>query len=289
MPASSANLGPGFDCLGLALDLWNEVHFETSLRSSYYVSGEGARALNIRPDNLLTRAMSTVYEVCGRTMGGIQVTAMNRIPLSSGLGSSAAAIMAGLFGANELLDQPLDTRELLKLGAEIEGHPDNAAPALLGGLVVSAVREAEIITRRYEVPILTLVVVKPEVNWPTHLARSVLPRMVPRSDAIFNIGRTALVVEALRHGDLDLLQRVMEDRLHQSYRLERIPAGREAYQAARACGAAALSGAGPSIITFVEPGAAQKTLDAVHSAFSSAGVQSRGLILHASNSGAQVL
>jgi homoserine kinase len=289
VPATSANLGPGFDCLGLALDLWNEITFEPAGDTTYQVTGEGAHTLNVRPRNLLTGAMESLYDLCGQTMPGIRVTAHNQVPLSSGLGSSAAAILAGLSGANELLDRPLGPGDLLKLATEIEGHPDNVAAALLGGLVVSTVANGEIITRRYVIPEWTAIVVKPDVDWPTSVARSVLPALVPRADAIFNLGRTALVVEALRSGDLDLLQKVMEDRLHQSYRLERIPAGPVAYQAARAFGAAALSGAGPSIIIFVQPGRAEAVQSAVTAVFSQAGIPSRALILHSSNRGVYTL
>lgn len=289
VPGTCANLGPGFDCLGLSLDLWNEVHFKVGPATTYHVTGEGAQTLNLRPANLLTRAMAALFEVCGQPMGGIEVTARNRILLSSGLGSSAAAIVAGLYGANELLERPLSVGELLRLAVEIEGHPDNAAPALMGGLVVSAIGEGEILTRRYEVPALTAVVVKPDVYWPTHLARSVLPASVSRADAIFNLPRTALVIEALCQGDLALLRKVMEDRLHQSYRLERIPAGNKAYGAARAYGAAALCGAGPSIVIFLEPDKCQEAMEAVRSVFAAAGIRARGLILHTSNAGVQVL
>lgn len=289
VPATCANLGPGFDCLGLSLDLWNEVQFRAGPSTTYHVTGEGAQTLNLRPANLLTRAMAALYEVSGYPMGGIEVTAHNKILLSSGLGSSAAAIVAGLYGANELLYRPLAVGDLLKLAAEIEGHPDNAAPALLGGLVVAAIGEGEILTRRYEVPPLTAVVVKPDVYWPTHLARSVLPASVSRADAVFNIPRTTLVIEAMCRGDLDLLRKVMEDRLHQSYRLERIPGGRQAYDAARAYGAAALCGAGPSIIVFLQPGESHEALEAIRSAFAAAGLRARGLVLHTSNSGVQVL
>ena len=180
----------------------------------------------------------------------------------------------------------MDTNALLKLAAEIEGHPDNVAAALLGGLVVSATTENEIITRRYEVPSLTIVIVKPDVRWQTHTARSVLPKSVSRADAIFNIGRTALVIDALRNGDLDLLQKVMADRIHQSYRLKHIPAGIAAYKTARQFGAAALSGAGPSIICFVSQENAEEAKEKIIDVFTTQGIKSRGLITKPSSLGA---
>ena len=278
VPATSANLGPGFDCLALALDIWNEISFEDADETTYRVTGEGAEKLNHRPKNLLTESLKRVYEICGKPLKGINIQAHNNILHSSGLGSSAAAIVAGIYGANEMLGKPMDTNALLKLAAEIEGHPDNVAAALLGSLVVSATTENEIITRRYEVPSITIVIVKPDVRWQTHTARSVLPKSVSRADAIFNIGRTALVIDALRNGDLDLLQKVMADRIHQSYRLKHIPAGIAAYKTARQFGAAALSGAGPSIICFVSPENAAPAKEKIIDVFAKQGIESWGLI-----------
>jgi homoserine kinase len=286
VPATSANLGPGFDCLGLTLDIWNEVKFEEADEMTYRVTGEGAEKLNHRPKNLLTESLKRVYETCGRPFKGINIQAHNNILHSSGLGSSAAAIVAGICGANELLGKPMDTNGLLKLAAEIERHPDNVTPALLGGLVVSIMTENEIITRRYEVPPLTIVIVKPDVRWQTHTARSVLPKSVSRADAIFNIGRAALVIDALRNGDLDLLQKVMDDRVHQSYRLRHIPAGIAAYKTAKQFGAAALSGAGPSIICFVSIEKAETAIEKIIDVFAKQGIEARGLITKPSGLGA---
>jgi homoserine kinase len=278
VPATSANLGPGFDCLGLALNIWNEVSFEPAEKLSYHVTGEGAEKLNKGTKNLLTKAFTFLHEVCGREMRGASIQAKNEILMSSGLGSSAAAIVSGLFGANEMLDKPLNKNELLKLATEMEGHPDNVAPALLGGLVISVVSDDEIITRRYEIPEFTIVIVKPNVEWLTKTARAVLPKSVSRADSIYNIGRTALVVDALRNGDLDLLQKVMDDRIHQPYRLKHISGGMCAYKIAKQFGAAALSGAGPSIIAFVPPEKAEQAKAEIQSVFEKLGVKSKGII-----------
>jgi homoserine kinase len=285
VPATSANLGPGFDCLGLALDIWNEVKFEESDSIRYQVTGEGAAKLNHRPENLLTESFKRVFEICGKPLMGVNIQAHNKILHSSGLGSSAAAIVAGIYGANEILNKQLDTKALIELATEIEGHPDNVAPALLGGLVVSILRESEVITRRYDVPPLSIVVVKPEVQWDTRTARSVLPNTVSRADAIFNIGRASLVIDALHNGDLDLLQKVMDDRIHQFYRLKHIPAGVSAYETARQFGAAALSGAGPSIICFASAENAEKAKENLIDIFTKQEIRSRGLITKPSNLG----
>jgi homoserine kinase len=278
VPATSANLGPGFDCLGLALNIWNEVSFEPAEKLTYQATGEGAEKLNKGARNLLTKAFAFVYEVCGREMRGASIQAKNEIPMSSGLGSSAAAIVAGLFGANEMLDNPLNLNELLKFATDMEGHPDNVAPALLGGLVVSVMSGDEIITRRYEIPQLTTVIVKPNVDWPTRMARAVLPKSISRADAIYNIGRAILVVDAFRSGDLELLQKVMDDRIHQPYRLKHISGGTAAYKTAKRYGAAALSGAGPAIIAFVPPQHAEQARLEITSVFEERGIKTCGII-----------
>ncbi len=289
VPATSANLGPGFDCLGLALDIWNEISFEPAEKLSYHVIGEGAEKLNKGTRNLLTKAFAFAHEVCGREMRGVSIRAKNEILMSSGLGSSAAAIVAGLFGANEMLANPLNENELLKLATEIEGHPDNVAPALLGGLVISIISGDEIITRRYKIPEFTIVIVKPNMEWPTKIARAVLPKSVSRADSIYNIGRTALVVDALRNGDLDLLQKVMDDRIHQPYRLKHISGGMSAYKTAKRFGAAALSGAGPAIIAFVPPENAERAKAEIQSVFEERGIETRGMITKPSGKGAHCL
>ncbi len=285
VPATSANLGPGFDCLGLALNIWNEVSFESAERITYQVTGEGAEKLNKGTRNLLTKAFTHVHKICGREFKGAAIRAHNEILMSSGLGSSAAAIIAGLFGANEILDKPLNQNELLKLATEMEGHPDNVAPALLGGLVVSVMSGGEIITRRYEIPEITTVIVIPNVDWPTRVARAVLPKSVSRTDAIYNIGRTALVVDALRNGDLELLQKIMDDRIHQPYRLRHISGGISAYKTAKQFGAAALSGAGPSIIAFVPPESAEQAKTKIMWAFEERGIITRGIVTKPSMAG----
>ncbi|MBL8062063.1 MAG: homoserine kinase [Anaerolineales bacterium] len=285
VPATSANLGPGFDCMGLALDVWNELSFEPAVKLSYHVTGEGADKFNKGAKNLLTKAYSNLYEICGKALMGASIRARNEILVSSGLGSSAAAIVAGLFGANEMLGKPLTENDLLKIATEMEGHPDNVAPALLGGLVVSVMNKDEIITRRYEIPPLTLVIVKPDVEWLTKTARAVLPKSVSRADAVHNIGRAALVVDALCKGDLDLLQLVMEDRIHQTYRLRHISGGMAAYKCAKKHGAAALSGAGPSIIVFTQPSQAQYAMADIQSVFGERGIKTKGIITCPNNKG----
>lgn len=289
VPATSANLGPGFDCLGLALDLWNEVTFEPADKMSHFVIGEGAEKLNKGIRNLLTKAFARVHTECGKKLSGVKILAENKIFMSSGLGSSAAAIVAGLFGANEILGKPLDANDLLKLATEMEGHPDNVAPALFGGLIVSVMARDEIIWRRYEIPEWAIVIVKPQVEWLTKTARAVLPKSISRTDAIFNIGRTSLVMDALRNGDLSLLQKVMDDRIHQPYRLKHISGGVSAYKVAKQFGAAALSGAGPSIINFVKPEDAEFAKKEIANVFEERGIETKSVITKPSSLGVHLI
>jgi len=218
----------------------------------------------------------------------VSVTAENHIPLGSGLGSSAAAIVGGLAAANVLLGNPVNETELLKIATELEGHPDNVAPALLGGLTAAVCDGQDVLVRRFDVPRLTLVIVKPEVELSTKAARAVLPESVLRCDAVFNIGRAVLVTEALRSGDLSLLAQVMNDRIHQPYRLKYISGGEGAYLAAKSCGAVALSGAGPSLVAFVEASEADQAKGLMIAAFGEAGVGCRAFVTHPSARGVWV-
>ena len=292
-PATTANLGPGFDCLGLALDLWNKTTFSLDGNSiRVKVRGEGAGLLPLDDRNLVLRSALRLYQTAGAPLPeGLSILCENHIPMGSGLGSSAAAIIAGLVGANSLLGNPVSQDEILRLAAAIEGHPDNVAAALYGGLTLVATVGEGVIARRLPVAPLVVALAVPAIHLPTSVSRAALPREVPLSDAVFNISRNAFVIEALRTGDLPLLGKVMEDRLHQPFRLKLIPGGEEAFSAARKAGAAAvaLSGAGPSVIAFApaEDGlvAAQKIGEAMASAFARANVQARCIILKLTEKG----
>lgn len=292
VPATSANLGPGFDCLALALDLWNTTTFTLTGRGvKVDVRGEGRGRVPEDARNLIARAFARVYELRGvPPPPDLLIECDNRIPLGSGMGSSAGAVLSGLLAADAFLGHPLTRADVLRLATGMEGHPDNAAAALEGGLVV-VIRTAEgWLTRRYEAAPLRMAAATPQVNLPTAVARQALPKSVPLSDAVFNLGRTALVVQALREGDLALLSAVLDDRLHQPYRLKLIPGAEQALQAARDAGAAAaaISGAGPSLIAFC-PADPQPVAAAMTAAFRAAGVNARPLLLGVSPVGAQIM
>lgn len=293
VPATTANLGPGFDCLGLALNLWNETTF--SLQGTTIcvkVEGEGEGCLPEDENNLLVEVFLSFCKKMNLPVpAGLHITCRNHVPTSSGLGSSATALLAGLLAANALHHSPASPEEILTLAADMEGHADNAAAALYGGLTAAAQRSNAPgwLVRRYNLPQLSTVVILPNVDLPTHTARQALPEQVSLRDAVFNLGCTALVIDALRTGDLDLLGEVMQDRLHQPYRLPLIPGSANALAAARQAGAAAagISGAGPSLIAFVKDDG-NHVADAMTQAFNAAGVASRSFHLSVTNQGASV-
>ncbi len=296
VPATTANLGPGFDAIGLALNLWNEAEFSPASdgKINITVEGEGVGKIPLDEKNSIAEAAMLIYEKTGKPFTGLQISCLNRVPLGSGLGSSSAAMLTGMLGANGLLGSPLSDEEILKLAIETEGHPDNVAPAMLGGLVASIVHDERVLSiklpaRANRSPIHVTIVL-PDFDFPTHQARAILPQEVQRKDAIFNISRSIMVTEALRTGDLNLLGNAMEDRLHQPYRLPLIPGAQNALDAARAAGAAAvaLSGAGPSLIAFSSKQDPKIGL-AMQKAYAKAGLSSRIFELEPSTEGAEVM
>jgi homoserine kinase len=291
VPATTANLGPGFDCLGLALDLWNETTFTPSESQTIVeVHGEGAVQLPKNEDNLIWRSALRVYERAGeKPPDGMHLACHNQIPLTSGLGSSGAAVLTGLLAGNALSGGVLGEDELLDLGVAIEGHPDNIVPALYGGLVIASRADDQLEIQQVAVPALQVIVLLPKVDFSTQAARQILPKEVPLRDAVFNASRVALVVDALRTGNLGLLAHAMQDRLHQPYRLPLIPGAEASLKAAHDLGIpASLSGAGPSLIAFVREGQGEEVVEAMRIGFEEVGVGTRVLHLSTSQVGAQI-
>jgi homoserine kinase len=293
VPATTANLGPGFDALGLALDLWNEAKFcltdhkEARIR----VTGEGQDSLPVDQHNAILGAALQLFALAGKNPQGLTIHCLNRIPLISGLGSSSAALLTGMLGANVLLGSLFSNEQILTMATLSEGHPDNVVPAMLGGLVASAVRDDRVVTRKLLVSPTAITVVLPDFYFPTKAAREILPEYVLRQEAVFNLSRAVLVIKALETGDLALLGEVMEDSLHQPYRLPLIPGALSAIQAAKKAGASgvALSGAGPSLIAFSGQPADPGIGLAMQKAFEQAGLTARIFPLNISQSGASVL
>lgn len=291
VPATTANLGPGFDCFGLALRLYNRVQLEAMPRGlEIIVTGEGADGLPRDETNLVYRAARTLFDRVGGGPPGLRLALDNDIPLMSGLGSSAAAVVGGVVAANELAGRPLSRADLLALAVALEGHPDNVAPALLGGLVVVGVDEGSgVISAHADVPALQVAVAVPALHFPTAEARRLLPAEVPLTDAVFNVSRAALVLLALQHGDYELLGRAMADRLHQPYRGRLIPGFQEVRNAACEAGAAAvaLSGAGPSVVAFAPEGH-KAIAQAMKRTFAEYGIEARVMVLEVEREGARV-
>jgi len=253
VPASTANLGPGFDTLGLALSLYDELTVTVRERSgaTVTVSGVGEGEVPVDETNLVVRAITHTFERLGQPLPGLELVAHNVIPHGRGLGSSGAAIVAGIMAAKGLLDGVVEigSDELLALATELEGHPDNVAPALFGGLTIAWMtpdgpQYKKLMVHRGVSPLIAV----PQTTMSTALARSLQPASVPHEDAIFNVSRSALLIAALIQSP-ELLLVATEDKLHQGYRAAAMPETDALLQVLRRNGLpAVVSGAGPSIL-----------------------------------------
>jgi homoserine kinase len=299
VPATSANLGPGFDVLGVALPLYNEVIMEinggawsTSKRSltvSIDIEGEGFDALPRDESNLLVRAAFQIFEATRRWPGTLRIKAINRIPLSRGLGSSAAATIGALFAANKLCGKPLPDQTILNMATSIEGHADNVVPAVMGGFCLAAVIDHETHYLKFPAPTgLRAVLCIPQKPMSTKDARRVLPSRVPLSAAVFTSAHVAFLMGALWQKDYKWLGFAMDDVLHQPARAALLPGLKEVIAEAKKVGAygAALSGAGSSVIAFTKPGPLTKRVgDAMQKRFAARGILSRWIDLPLENKG----
>jgi len=262
VPASAANLGAGYDCLGVALAMTNKVEVEVRGWSrgeiELTVDGEGQDELTEDRENRFVRGVEAALRAArGDLPDGVgwRIEMRNQVPLARGLGSSAAATVGGLLAGNALLGDPLSAMELLRLATEIEGHPDNAAAALLGGFVVSAATADGVEAIRFDAPRdLRAVLFIPDLRLPTGEMRHVLPETVPHADAVANLAAVAIGVAGLARGRFDLLGRLTVDRLHEPYRAAVYPQMPQLVEAARSAGAlgACLSGAGSTILAFAD-------------------------------------
>ena len=252
VPATSANVGAGFDALGLALSLHNTVTMEEWDKLDIMASD--GLLVPTGTSNLIYRSAKAVYEQLGKPIKGLRIRQENPIPMARGLGSSSACIVAGILGANALLGNPLTKRQMLTLATSIEGHPDNVAPAMLGGFVSSVFDEGQVFTARKEInEELAFAAFIPNFKLLTEKARAALPKTVDRRDAVYNLSRAALATAAFCDGDYELLRVATKDALHQQYRLPLIPGGERVFEIAWDLGAYAvyISGAGPTIMAVV--------------------------------------
>ncbi|MCX6022725.1 MAG: homoserine kinase [Chloroflexi bacterium] len=251
-PASTANLGPGFDCLGLALDLADEV---TVTLISAPLPAADAGGPEAAHRDLIRMAATQTFAKIGLPAPHLDVVVRHVIPIGKGLGSSAAAICAGVVAANTLAGGPLSDAEVLQLACDIEGHPDNTTPAMLGGFRVAILEEGRVIHTRVALPDgLGAVLFSPDFAMPTHETRKLLPTSLSRADVVFQTGRAALLVAALAAGDLDKLRLGVQDRLHQPARGQVFPAMFPLFAAAEEAGALAayLSGGGPTVCALTQ-------------------------------------
>lgn len=292
VPGTTANCGPGFDCMGIACTIYNELTL-TLLKEpvlDIQVTGEGAEHIPTDDRNIVWRSIQQLLIKAGvdRTYLGARIRMDNQVPLSRGLGSSATAIVAGIKAANVFLGNVFSRRQLLQIATDIEGHPDNVAPAIFGGFTVSAIRNgrAECFSLIPRIP-LKLVVAVPDFFLSTKAARQVLPKEIPMKDAIYNIGRAGMLVAALCKGNKEFLRTAIDDALHQPYRAKLIPGMYDVFKAARQAGAygAAMSGAGPCIIAFAveEP---ERVGKAMQDEFARHGVTAKILQLEIAEKGA---
>lgn len=269
VPATSANLGPGFDTLGLALSVYDELTVSALAedRLEINVTGSGASEIARDESNLVYRSMQHVYADAGREIPGVRIAAHNGVPHGRGLGSSGAAVAAGVLAAAGLLkgDVTFSDDDLLRLATELEGHPDNVAPALFGGLTIAWTNDRgpqhkKLLVHRGVSPLVFV----PEFTMSTSLARSLQPTQVPREDAVFNVSRSALLIAALTQSP-ELLLEATADKLHQDYRAEAMPETRKLVNALRDAGfAAVVSGAGPSVLVLADgPGRRQDAVELV--------------------------
>ncbi len=252
VPATSANVGAGFDSLGLAVSMYNTATFEEC--DHLEITSSDGTIVPYGPSNLIYRSVKTVFDQVDRPLKGIKITQTNPIPMARGLGSSSACIIAGLLGANAILGNPLTQRQLLTLATAIEGHPDNVAPAFLGGFVASAYDEGQVYSVKKNISDqLAFAAFIPNFRLLTEKARAALPQQVPYKDAVYNLSRAALATAAFCDGEYELLRVATKDALHQQYRLPLIPGGEEIFELAQELGAYAvyISGAGPTIMAVV--------------------------------------
>ena len=260
-PATTANMGPGYDCLGLALDVWNTLEIEVLKGGEpvVEVTGEGADELGTGRDNLIYRAMEFLFQDVGEDMPAVRINCDNAIPIARGMGSSAAAIAGGLVAANYLCSQEYTANDLLEMAATIEGHPDNVAAAVLGGMQLVIMDQTDEGNRLFTVPVnvppeLHAVVFVPQVRISTKDARAVLPEKVSMADAVHNMGRVGLLVAAMATNHPEYLTVATQDRMHQPYRQPLFPAMKVIFQAALDAGAMGvfLSGSGSTVLALTK-------------------------------------
>ena len=292
IPATTANLGSGYDTFGMALGYYNYIEAVPAESFLFEIKGQGMRHLPQDKDNLVMRSAQAVYDLTGSGSPRLRLSLYSNIPVSRGMGSSSAAIVGGIFAANETLGRPLDQMAMLELATEIEGHPDNVAPALLGGFTMVAQKERLYVQRILLPERLKVVLAVPNFPVSTKKARAILPEQVLLADAVYNISHAALLAVALAKGNLAQFGAMLSDKLHQPYRFQLIKGASEVVAAANAAGAlgCVLSGSGSTMIAFVEGDKVeqQKVGQAMANAFAAQDIQARIIKTGLDNRGTRV-
>ena len=255
IPATSANIGSGFDSLGLAVQMYNRVILEP---------WEGAEVISLDgvpvptgENNLIYKTVKYLFDICGKPLSGLRIQQENAIPMARGLGSSSACIVAGLMGGNVLLGSPLSREDIIHMAATMEGHPDNSTPAILGGQVTAAIENGRVFYCRQQLrDDLRFAAIIPDFELKTSAARAALPKEVSRADGVFNLSRSALMAMSLAAGEYGNLRVAAQDRLHQPYRLELIPGAKPVMDCALEFGAYCvyISGAGSTLMAMTGTG-----------------------------------
>lgn len=305
VPATTANLGPGFDCMGMALPVYNTITIEETV-----LPGTGIEINAINDDasaddllfehipldetSIIYKAVELLYNSIGQTPSELKITVQSQIPIARGLGSSASVIVGGLIAANELLGKPADEVALLSIATEVEGHPDNVTPAIVGGLVITSQEDdGSIVYKKLDWPEeWNITVCVPDYELSTDISRSVLPKEVPMADAVFNAKRLGMFVHAVHTKDEELMKLALQDKLHQPYRMKLVPGLDKIMENLKheenvlGC---VLSGAGPSIIIISQKNGLDKIKSIVKDTWEDMNVKVNIMTLPVEQQGAQVI
>lgn len=305
VPATTANMGPGFDCLGMALPVYNTITIEetvlpgTGIEINVLADSDSVDQLSLDhipldENSIVYKAVELLYSYIGQTPSELKITIHSNIPVARGLGSSSSVIVGALIAANELLGHPADEAVLLSIACEIEGHPDNVTPAIVGGLVISSLEDdGSVVYRKLEWPSEWAVTVcVPDFELSTDIARSVLSKEVPLEHAIFNAKRLAMFVEAVHTKDSALMKLALQDKLHQPYRMKLVPGlnniieNLKHFDNVLGC---VLSGAGSSILVISEKNNVDKIKDVVRETWAGQNIKCEIRTLSVENNGAQII
>ena len=305
VPATTANIGPGFDCLGLALPIYNTVTIEETVlpgtgveinvfADSDIVEQSSLEHIPLDNNSIVYKAVDLLYNMIGQSPAELRINIHSNIPIARGLGSSSSVIVGALYAANELLGRPADDLALLSIACEIEGHPDNITPAIVGGLVLSSQEDdGSVVYRKLVWPedwALTICI--PDFELPTDIARSVLPADVPIKDAIFNAKRLAMFIQAVNTKDSELMKFALQDRLHQPYRMKLVPGlssiieNLKHFDNVLGC---VLSGAGSSILIISEKSNLDKIRNVVKETWAEQNIKCEIRTLPIENNGVQII